>query len=148
MKSRSAFTLVELVVVVMILGILTAVAAPKFLDTSATATETGLKQTLGVVRDAIEMYAAEHNGVLPAAVDDGTNPLIDDIVGVVGWTAQERVVHVHHPEFPHDVAQQSVTGLADEYAGVIRHIVVLEAPRGSEILGESGQRLVCVVEGT
>ena len=70
MRSRSAFTLVELVVVVMILGILAAVAAPKFLDTSAKATDNGLKQSLGVVRDAIELYAANHGGALPGADGD------------------------------------------------------------------------------
>ena len=67
MKARTAFTLVELVVVVMILGILAAVAAPKFLDTSATATDNGLKQSLGIVRDAIELYAADHGAALPGA---------------------------------------------------------------------------------
>jgi prepilin-type N-terminal cleavage/methylation domain-containing protein len=59
------FTLVELVVVVMILGILAAVAAPKLLGTSSTATDNGIKQTLGVVRDAIERYTAEHGGTYP-----------------------------------------------------------------------------------
>jgi type II secretory pathway pseudopilin PulG len=59
--------LVELVVVVMILGILAAVAAPKLMSTSGTATDNGVKQTLSVVRDAIERYAAEHGGDLPPA---------------------------------------------------------------------------------
>ena len=66
MQKQMGFTLIELVVVVMILGILAAVAAPKLLNTSSTAADNGLKQTLGVVRDAIERYAADHNGSLPA----------------------------------------------------------------------------------
>jgi general secretion pathway protein G len=72
MRKHTGFTLVELVVVVMILGILAAVAAPKLLSTSGTATDNGLKQTLAVVRDAIERYAAENNGQLPPGTDLAT----------------------------------------------------------------------------
>ncbi len=70
---RNAFTLVELVVVIMILGILAAVAAPKLLKTSRTATDNGLRQTLSIVRDAIELYTAENGGSLPPCADATTS---------------------------------------------------------------------------
>jgi len=69
---RNGFTLIELVVVIMILGILAGVAAPKLLSVSSDATDNGVKQTLSIVRDAIELYAANNNGALPTCTGDGT----------------------------------------------------------------------------
>jgi hypothetical protein len=40
------------------------------LNTSAIATDNGLRQSLAVVRDAIELYAAENGGQLPGQSND------------------------------------------------------------------------------
>lgn len=60
------FTLVELVVVVMILGIIAAIAAPRLLSTSDSAMENSARQSLSVIRDAIDKFSAE-NEALPGA---------------------------------------------------------------------------------
>ncbi|MEN0110140.1 MAG: type II secretion system protein [Planctomycetota bacterium] len=73
MLRRTAFTLVELVVVIMILGILAGVAAPKLLNTSGQATDNGIRQTLAVVRNAIELYAAQNGGSLPPCTGTGAD---------------------------------------------------------------------------
>jgi type II secretory pathway pseudopilin PulG len=57
----------ELLIVVMIIGIIATIAAPKLLGTSQEATDNGLKQTLSVIRGAIDTYSADHEGELPGA---------------------------------------------------------------------------------
>ncbi len=73
MNRRSGFTLVELVVVILILGILAGVAAPKFFQASGSAADNGAKQSLAIVRDAIELYAAQNGGNLPTCTTPGAD---------------------------------------------------------------------------
>ncbi len=68
LRSRRGFSLVELVIVILILGILAAVAAPRMFDTATSAKENGTRRSLTVVRNAIELYRAQ-NGALPPAAD-------------------------------------------------------------------------------
>lgn len=57
---RRGFTLVELVIVVLILGILAAVAVPKVINNSQEAHDTAIAQTLASIREAIDLYRATY----------------------------------------------------------------------------------------
>jgi len=61
----SGFTLVELVVVIVIIGILAAIAIPRLSRGSAGASSAALAMNLATVRNAINLYAAEHNNIFP-----------------------------------------------------------------------------------
>jgi general secretion pathway protein G len=66
-ENRRGFTLIELVVVVLILGIIAAIAAPKMFDTASDARTNSSRQSLAVVRDTIELYRAQNGSYPPAA---------------------------------------------------------------------------------
>jgi len=57
-RARKGFTLIELVTVIVILGILSAVALPVYLDYRADAKAAAVKGVLGAVRAAIANYYA------------------------------------------------------------------------------------------
>lgn len=69
----TGFTLVELMIVVAILGILAAMAFPEFQNHVQQAKESAAKDNLRILREAIERYAAEHNGVPPGYLNDDTS---------------------------------------------------------------------------
>ena len=62
---RTAFSMLELVIVIVILGIVAAIAVPRLSRGSEGAAEAALEQDLSILRNALELYRAEHAGSLP-----------------------------------------------------------------------------------
>ncbi|MCP3904436.1 MAG: prepilin-type N-terminal cleavage/methylation domain-containing protein [Planctomycetes bacterium] len=57
---RRAFSLIELVIVIIIMGVISAIAIPRMMRGAEGADVTGLQADLAVLRNAIEMYRYEH----------------------------------------------------------------------------------------
>ena len=67
---KKAFTLVELMIVVSILGILGAIVLPAFGDHIQQAKEAAAKDNLRILRETIGRYAINHNDVPPGYAND------------------------------------------------------------------------------
>src|ERR1700677_2891656 len=69
---RHGFTLVEILIVVIILGILAAIVIPQFTNASQNARESSLQSTLQNLRSQIQLYKLQHGDALPDLVTDWT----------------------------------------------------------------------------
>lgn len=65
---KRGFTLIELMLVVAIIGLLSAIAIPKFANLVVKAKEAVIKGHLGTLRSALNIYYADNEGVYPSAV--------------------------------------------------------------------------------
>ncbi len=65
MPANKAFTLVEILIVVLILGILAAIVLPRFSNASALARANMLADDLRVFRTQLVVYKSQHRGVAP-----------------------------------------------------------------------------------
>ena len=76
-RIRKAFTLVEILIVVVILGILAAIVIPQFTSASEDAQISAVQSQLQTIRNQIELYRVRNNGATPPCLDNGT---WDDLV--------------------------------------------------------------------
>ncbi|WP_230971209.1 type II secretion system protein [Nitrogeniibacter aestuarii] len=73
MKLQRGFTLIELLVVMAVIALLLSIAAPRYFNHLDRARDNALKESLFVMRDAIDKYAAD-KGRYP----EGLDQLVED----------------------------------------------------------------------
>ena len=63
---RSGFTLVEILIVVVILGILAAIVVPQFTSAAAETRDSSIKMNINRIRQQLEIYREHHDDTYPS----------------------------------------------------------------------------------
>jgi len=118
-KIRSGFTLIEILIVVIILGILAAIVIPQFSSASNDARKSNVVTTVQTLRSQIALYKLQHADKLPNLVGGTPTSTANwdqftkktDVTGAVATTG------VTFGPYMQDVPVNSLTGRSDVASG-------------------------------
>ena len=104
-KVKRAFTLIEILIVVVILGILAAIVIPQFTDASQDAMDANIRSQLQTIRSQIELFNVQ-------APRMGWSPLYDDQLAADGTFWDNLVVNDFLQQAPRNPLQAPATATA------------------------------------
>ncbi|MBN1823960.1 MAG: prepilin-type N-terminal cleavage/methylation domain-containing protein [Endomicrobiales bacterium] len=109
MKKSKGFTLIELMIVVAIIGILSAIAIPKFADLIRKSNEGATKGNLGAIRSAISIYYGEMEGWFPSPAEDGSAPQLGALLTMENGKYLKEMANCYCPPYHAKTTSVEVT---------------------------------------
>ena len=127
---KKGFTLVEILIVVVILGILAAIVIPQFSEASSQARNSSVQSNLQMVRSQIELYKIQHNDVLPGLGAGGASfyECMTDQTDITGSTSGTDDYGPYMKIFPQNALNDKGNALLGAEITVVATGTRAEAP--------------------
>ncbi len=118
-QSRKGFTLIELLIVVVIIGILAAIAIPKFADTKKKAYITAMKSDLKNMVPSAEAYFSDNNSYVGYTAPTGSAgvSLTVTAASATGWAGSATHANAVGSSCAIGVGSNTPAGLAEGSPG-------------------------------
>jgi prepilin-type N-terminal cleavage/methylation domain-containing protein len=118
-RTRKGFTLIELLIVVVIIGILAAIAIPKFADTKRKAYVTAMKSDLKNMVSSAEAFFSDNNTYVGYTAPTGSSGVTLSMTAQTasGWSAQAVHSNAAGATCIIGVGSSTPTGLAEGQPG-------------------------------
>ena len=115
LRRFKAFTLVELLIVIVIIAVLAAIVIPKFADSGTRSKESSLRANLKQVRNAVELFKTD-TSAYPAALADLAATSAPSAGKNTGGTSQSITATDFRGPYLLSVPNDSVSGSAFTYS--------------------------------
>ncbi len=117
-RTRKGFTLIELLIVVVIIGILAAIAIPKFAETKRKAYVTAMKSDLKNLVSSAEAFYSDNNTYTGYTAPTGSSGVTLTYTGsATGWSATATHANVSGATCSIGTGTDTPSGLAEGQPG-------------------------------